>query len=73
VTIPIVRHQAKIEPPLANLHDNTGAGETLVPFPQAAVLTIIAEVTIHAETVQGKALEASGFTEIIFSDFPNAQ
>jgi hypothetical protein len=56
VVMAIVRPQAALEPPLSNL--NAGGG--------AIILTIVAEVTIHARTVQGDALEAKGQKEITF-------
>ena len=34
------------------------------------VLTLIAEVTIYGETVQGKGLKATGNVQVTFADFP---
>jgi hypothetical protein len=62
VTITIVRHQAKLEPPLRNLR--FGGNEDLI--------TAIAEITIHGRTVQGGVLEARGNVQISFSDFEDA-
>lgn len=67
--VTIVRHQAKVEPPLRNLRGGFGGDTGLGVFPQAAVLTLIAEVTIHGETVQGRGMEAKGFVDVIFADF----
>ncbi|MBI3932637.1 MAG: hypothetical protein HY317_04420 [Acidobacteria bacterium] len=65
--ITIVRHQAKLEPPLNNLQgvvvDSLGGS--------ALVLTTIAEITIHAQTVQGENLQASGQAQVTFANFPD--
>ena len=60
IPITMVRHQAKLEPPLRNLVFN-GA---------SIVITCIAEVTIFGQTVQGGNLEAKGQVQITFGDFP---
>lgn len=59
MTVTVVRHQAKYESPLTNLAGGGGA----------IVVNMIAEVTIHARTVQGQALETKGQLEIRFADF----
>jgi hypothetical protein len=59
VNITIVRHQAKLEPPLKNLEF---AGNE-------DIITTIAEITIHARTVQGGVLEARGNVQVSFADF----
>jgi hypothetical protein len=60
-TIPIliVRHAAKLEPPLANL---TGAGGF-------DLITTIAEITLFGHTTSGKAVDATGRIEVHFADF----
>jgi hypothetical protein len=70
--ITLVRHQAKLEPPLANLRGGTRT-DVNGPFqlPNAAVLTTIAEVTIYGKTVQGKGLKATGNVQVTFADFPD--
>jgi hypothetical protein len=77
VPITIVRHQAKIEPPLRNLQldpnsplNQNGVGTAGADFPGAVILTVVAEVTIHGRTVQGHAMEAKGRVNITFADFP---
>jgi hypothetical protein len=67
-----VRHQAKLEPPLANLRGGT-LTDTFFQLPNGAVLTTIAEITIFGETVQGKALKAVGNVQVTFADFPDQQ
>jgi hypothetical protein len=64
VTFPIevVRRQAKLEPPLANLAGSGGA----------LVLTCFAEITIHGRTVAGEAVEARGRLQIDFADLADA-
>jgi hypothetical protein len=74
-SLTLVRHQAKLEAPLANLrggviNENEGNFATL---PNGAILTLIAEITIFAETVQGKALKAVGNVQVTFADFPNEE
>lgn len=72
VPITIVRHQAKLEPPLANLRGGTVTDTGAVQFPNGAVLTTIAEITIFGKTVQGGALKAVGNVQVTFADFPDA-
>lgn len=59
VSITVVRHQAKLEPPLKNLQ-NQGNQD---------IITTIAEITIHGKTVQGGVLEAKGNLQVSFADF----
>jgi len=72
VAITLVRHQAKLEPPLRNLQDfgATSPAGGPVLLPGAGVITTIAEVTIHGRTVEGDAMEAKGSVQITFADFP---
>jgi hypothetical protein len=67
--ITIVRHQAKLEPPLRNLRRPTINDTGTANEPGAVVLTCIAEITIHGRTVQGDALVAIGRVPVTFSDF----
>jgi hypothetical protein len=59
VPILIVRHTAKLEPPLANL-TNAGGFDVIVTF---------AEITLFGHTTSGKAVEAAGRLEVHFADF----
>lgn len=59
VSITVVRHQAKLEPPLKNL-ENAGNQD---------IITTIAEITIHGRTVEGGVLEAKGNLQVSFADF----
>ena len=59
VPIVVVRHVAKLEPPLANL---TGAGGF-------DIITTFAEITLFGHTTSGKAVEATGRLEVHFADF----
>jgi hypothetical protein len=61
VPILIVRHAAKLEPPLTNL---TGR-----PFGGFDLLTTFAEITLFGHTTSGKAVEATGRIEVHFADF----
>jgi hypothetical protein len=62
VAITVVRHQAKLEPPLMNLRFLGNEG----------IITAFAEITIHGRTVQGGVLEARGTVQISFADFADA-
>jgi hypothetical protein len=72
-SITAVRHQAKLEPPLRNLHgifvqlqqDPNG----VFNFSGAGLLTTIAEITIHGRTTTGKVVRARGLIEVTFADF----
>lgn len=52
----VVRRQAKVEPPLSSIF-------------QAALLTVMAEITLYGETVTGDRVTASGRLQIDFADF----
>jgi hypothetical protein len=54
--IDLVRHQAKLEPPLSNI---TGL----------QIVTMFADVTISGQTVSGKSVKASGSAQVTFADF----
>lgn len=63
--IMVVRHQAKLEPPLRNLAfvnpTVNGGGQ--------GILTVVAEITVHGRTTSGKAVSATGRLTITFADF----
>jgi hypothetical protein len=60
VNIEVVRRQAKLEPPLSQLV--TGGG--------AFIVTMIAEITLHARTTTGVATNtATGRLQVTFADF----
>jgi hypothetical protein len=59
VPILIVRHVAKLEPPLANL----------TSFGGFQIITTFAEITLFGHTTSGKAVEATGRIEVHFADF----
>ena len=71
VTITIVRQQAKLEPPLANLRGILASDTDVAELPSTGVLTTIAEITIYGKTVQGKGLKATGNVQVTFADFPD--
>jgi hypothetical protein len=72
-SITVVRHQAKLEPPLRNLHgvfvslqqDPNGT----FSFGGAGLLTTIAEIIVHGRTTTGKVVRARGVIEVTFADF----
>jgi hypothetical protein len=55
----IVRHAAKLEPPLANLVNQGGID----------LLTTIAEITLYGHTTSGKAVSTVARLEVHFADF----
>lgn len=63
VPIEVVRRQAKLEPPLSQLVNGGGA----------FVVTMFAEITLHARTTTGVATNtATGRLQITFADFEGA-
>jgi len=64
ITVPftLVRHAAKLEPPLANLRGNNGQ----------IVITCLAEITVYARQLGGDTLRASGTMQVTFGDFPDS-
>jgi hypothetical protein len=62
ITVPmtLVRHAAKLEPPLRNLRGGNGL----------LVLTCLAEITVYARQLDGQTLRASGTMQVTFGDFP---
>jgi len=63
-TIPIivVRHQAKVEPPLR--HFQVGGTSVL--------LTVSAKISVYGRTTSGKEVSATGYLEIVFANFGDA-
>ena len=55
----VVRHQAKMEPPLRNFTGFGGQG----------ALTMFAEISVYGETISQRAVSATGRLEIVFIDF----
>ena len=71
-SITIVRHQAKVEPPLRNLRGVFVGDTDSILFGGSGILTTIAEITIHGRTVQGGVLQAVGRAQVTFADFADA-
>lgn len=69
ISITMVRQQAKLEPPLSNLR-GVLLTSTVPGVPSVGIITTIGEVTIHARTIQGAGLVASGRIQVTFADFP---
>jgi hypothetical protein len=63
VAVILVRHQAKVEPPL----------RLLVGLGGEQILTMFAEVTIHGRTINERAVTASTRIPITFADFADEQ
>ena len=71
VVINVVRHQAKLEPPLRNLVGIFPANGTLT-LPGQGIITTIAEITVHGTTTNGKGgISATGRLQVTFADFAN--
>ncbi len=56
VAIDLVRHQAKLEPPLSNIVG-------------LQVVTMFADVTLYGQTVSRKTVTAQGSVQVTFADF----
>ena len=56
LSIDVVRHQAKLEPPLSNING-------------LQVVTIFADVTVFGQTVSGRSVSGEGSAQITFADF----
>jgi hypothetical protein len=69
VTIDLVRHQAKLESPLANLRQFTVTDTGAFGSSGAGVLTVIAEVTVFGRQVNDRALSATGQVQINFANY----
>jgi hypothetical protein len=73
VNVTIVRHTAKLEPPLSNLRNIgiTQPGDPTAPFvfPGQGIIYTVAEITIHGHTIQGDGLVAKGRVQVTFADF----
>lgn len=54
--VTIVRHQAKLEPPLVNIDG-------------ASLITMAARVTLYGETISGEGVSGSGSVQVTFADF----
>ncbi len=54
--IDLVRHQAKLEPPLSNIVD-------------LQIVTMFADVTLTGATISGKRVSANGSAQVTFADF----
>jgi len=62
VTFQIVRHQAKLEPPLKNLASAGGQ----------VVISTIAEITFYGFDQNGNEISVVGHMDVVFGDFPDA-
>ena len=74
IDLPIeaVRAQAKLESPLRNLRRTPNSIGTENPDPfggGALVLTVFAEITVHARTPAGQVTQATGRFQIDFADY----
>jgi hypothetical protein len=75
VPITVVRHQAKLEPPLVNLVDFlvSDTTDTLLLSGQG-IITTVAEITVFARQVTtGEPLTATGRMQVTFANFSNTQ
>lgn len=70
-SIIVVRHTAKLEPPLSNLNRNLTANSAF-EFGGQGILTVIAEITVYGRTVAGAAVKDTGRLQITFADFASS-
>ena len=56
LAVDIVRHQAKLEPPLSNING-------------LDVVTMFADITVFGQTVSGKNVSAAGSAQVTFADY----
>jgi hypothetical protein len=61
MSLVLVRHQAKLEPPLSQLRGLGGA----------VVMTAFAKITIFGETISGDVVSAEVNVSVTFADFPD--
>jgi hypothetical protein len=57
----LVRHAAKVEPPLISLTDVGGA----------SILTTLARVDFYGRDTAGRAISVTGYITVTFADFPD--
>jgi len=70
VVIDVVRHAAKLEPPLSNLRKNANPVLSGGPLSGGDVfITTIAHITVYGETTNGRSLSASGDLQVTFADY----
>jgi hypothetical protein len=67
-SIIVVRHQAKIEPPLRNLF----SGEEQSGLGGQRIVTMYAEIAVYGETISRRKVSAIGRLEIVFADYGNS-
>jgi hypothetical protein len=70
VVINVVRHTAKLEPPLLNLKGALPAITRNFLIPGQGLITTVAEITVFARQVTtGEPLSATGRLQVTFADF----
>lgn len=72
VVINVVRHQAKLEPPLRQLQGlfvTPPANGGVLQISGAGILTTIAEITLYGRTLNGAGISATGRIQVTFADF----
>jgi hypothetical protein len=57
----LVRHAAKLEPPLMNLRSLGGS----------VILTTLARVDFYGKDLAGRAISVTGYVTVTFGDFPD--
>jgi hypothetical protein len=67
LSLEVVRAQAKLEPPLRNLQ-----GIAPGALGGAFIVTMFADITLHARTISGQAVTAKGSLQIDFADYQAA-
>jgi hypothetical protein len=71
--IDVVRHQAKIEPPLFNMVGaflpGGGANRTPPIITGTGIMTTVAEITVYGVATNDRELSATGQLQVTFADF----
>lgn len=70
IPVEVVRAQAKLEPPLRNLRTGPPSGIPNFPLSGAMIITCFADITLHAQTIDGRVVKATGRLQIDFADWP---
>lgn len=65
----VVRHQAKLEPPLLNMVGIVFPFPRTFGFPAEGIVYMTAEMTFHGRTTSGKGVRAAGRLNVGFADF----
>lgn len=69
----VVRHQAKVEPPLVQLKQLQVTPGSTLGGGGALVLSVIAQVDFYGHDVAGRTVKVTGYLNIVFANFADTQ